>query len=78
MKKSNNSYTGFTYPKALLGVFKKMEIGQTVERDCLIRELWLEEPTWFIRRSFDAARANATKGTNIKMRCRKGVLTRIE
>lgn len=78
MKKSNNSYSGYTYPKALLKVFEEMEIGSTVERDCLIREIWLEEPNWFIRRSFDAARTNATKGTTIKMRCRKGVLTRIK
>lgn len=78
MKKSNNSYSGHTYPTALKSVFEKMQIGETVERDYLIREIWKEEPNWFIRRSFDAARTNATKGTEMKIQCRKGVLTRIK
>lgn len=77
MTKTNNSYSGFSYPKALLEVFSKMKVGDTVNRDDLIKEIWKTKPDWFIRRSFDVARSNAIKGTEIKLQCRKGIITKL-
>ena len=77
MTKTNNSYSGFSYPKALLEVFSKMKVGDVVSRDVLIKEIWNQKPDWFLRRSFDAARSNAIKGTEIKLQCRKGIITRL-
>lgn len=77
MKKTNNSYSGFSYPKELFKVFNSMKIGETVNRDSLIKSIWKVKPDWFIRRSFDAARSNAVKGTEIKLQCRKGIITKL-
>lgn len=77
IKKTNNAYSGFSYPKALLEVFSKMKVGDTVGRDDLIEEIWNQKPDWFNRRSFDVARTNAIKGTEIKLQCRKGVITKL-
>lgn len=77
MKKTNNSYSGFSYPKELFKVFTNMKVGDAVKRDDLIETIWNQKPDWFLRRSFDAARSNAIKGTEIKLQCRKGIITRL-
>lgn len=77
IKKTNNSYSGFSYPKALLKVFTEMNVGDTVSRDSLIESIWKTKPDWFLRRSFDVARTNAVKGTEIKLQCRKGIITKL-
>lgn len=76
--KTNNAYSGFSYPKALFEVFSKMKVGETVSRDELIKSIWKEEPDWFLRRTFDAAKSNSVKGTNVKLRMLKGIIKRIE
>ena len=75
--KTNNAYSGFSYPKALLEVFSKMKVGETINRDDLIKSIWKVEPDWFIRRSFDVARTNSIKGTSIKLQSRKGIITKL-
>lgn len=77
MEKTNNSYSGFSYPKELFKVFNSMKTGETVSRDNLIKSIWKVQPDWFIRRSFDVARSNAIKNTDIKLQCRKGIITKL-
>lgn len=77
MIKTNNSYSGFSYPKELFKVFNSMKTGETVSRNDLINSIWKVKPNWRIRRSFDVARSNAIKGTDIKLQCRKGIITKL-